>query len=263
MSSPFDAYKPDQIAQLVENVGIAKSRLPALQTMTLAFLAGAFIAFGGMFYTLVITGSELGFGPTRLLGAIVFSTGLVLVIVAGAELFTGNNLIVVAWAERDVSTPRLLRNWILVFTGNFIGSVATAWFYSLSGATGLGAGELLSTIHGIAEGKVALDWQQAFFRGLLCNVLVCLAVWLTIAAHTVEGKITAIILPISAFVALGFEHSVANMYLIPVAMFTGSDITINQFLTNLIPVTLGNIVGGSVFVALVYWVCYLLPRHHD
>lgn len=260
MISSIDAYKPAEIAKQINEVGVKKAHLPALQTITLGLLAGAFIAFGGMFFTVVISGSELGLGPTRLLGGLAFSLGLVLVVIAGAELFTGNNLIVIAWAEKKVSTRALFRNWSLVYFSNFIGSLATAYMVYLAGNLMMGDGVVIKTVHAIAQSKVTLDWQQAFTRGLLCNVLVCLAVWLAFAAHTVAGKIWAIIFPISAFVALGFEHSVANMYLIPISMLYGSEISFMQFLGNLLPVTLGNIVGGSVFVALVYWICYLKPE---
>ena len=254
----MDAYTPKQIAELVNNVGIKKANLPFLQTITLSILAGAFIAFGGMFYTMVITDSALGLGPTRLLGGLAFSLGLVLVVVAGAELFTGNNLIIIAWSEKKITTAQLLRNWGIVYIGNFIGALACAWFVHYSGTLDIANGAVAKTALNIAQGKVALSSSQAFMRGILCNTLVCLAVWLCFAAHTVSGKILAILFPISAFVALGFEHSVANMYLIPIGMLQeGATITVADFIQNLIPVTFGNILGGSLFVALVYWICYL------
>ena len=254
----LDAYAPAQIAELVEQVGERKAGLPLLSTLVLGLLAGAFIAFGAMFFTLVVTDSALGLGPTRLLGGLAFSLGLILVVVGGAELFTGNNLIVMAWAERRVSTLLLLRNWGLVYLGNLIGSLGTALAVHLSGALSIAGGATAETAAAIALAKVGLDPLEAFFRGLLCNALVCLAVWLSFAARRVSGKILAIVFPITAFVALGFEHCVANMYLIPVAMLQGIEgLTIAGFLGNLIPVTLGNVVGGSCFVALVYWVIYL------
>lgn len=254
----LDAYAPARIAAMVEAAGVRKAGLTSLQMLTLGILAGAFIAFGGMFYTLVMTGNPFGFGPARMLGGIAFSLGLILVVVGGAELFTGNNLIVMAWADKKVTTAALLHNWTLVYIGNFIGSVATAVIMAKSGSLDIGGGAVVQTAIKIAQGKVALDPMQAFLRGILCNALVCLAVWLTFAAHHVMGKIMAIIFPIAAFVALGFEHSVANMYLIPVAMMAGAEgVTVSGFIANLVPVTLGNIVGGSVFVALVYWLIYL------
>jgi formate/nitrite transporter len=248
------------VALLVEQVGVKKATLPALQTLALGLLAGAFIAFGAMYFTLVMTGSPLGFGPARLLGGLAFSLGLILVVVGGAELFTGNNLIVMAWADRKITTRQLARNWALVYLANFAGALGTALLVHWSGALALGGGAVAETAGAIAQAKVALGFGEAFFRGILCNVLVCLAVWLCFAAHDVPGKILAIVFPISAFVALGFEHSIANMYLIPIAMLTGAEgVSVAGLLGNLVPVTLGNVIGGGVFVAAIYWVIYL--RH--
>jgi formate/nitrite transporter len=214
-----------------------------------------------MFYTLTITGGDLGFGPSRLLGGVAFSLGLILVLVGGAELFTGNNLIVMAWAERKVTSRQLLRNWVLVYLANFVGALGTVALFYLAGALELSGGAVGQTAARIAETKLNLDFSTAFFRGILCNTLVCLAVWLNFAARDVAGKILAIIFPISAFVALGFEHSVANMYLIPLGMLAnGGGIDFAALLRNLLPVTLGNIVGGSGLVALTYWLVYLRPR---
>jgi formate/nitrite transporter len=256
--SAFDAYTPREIAVLVEGVGVVKARLPALDTLVLGVLAGAFIAFGAMFFTLVTTGNDLGFGVNRLLGGIAFSLGLILVVVGGAELFTGNNLIVMAWADRKITALQLLRNWALVFAGNFVGAVGAAVLVHLSGVLQLDSGAFAAAASQTATAKAALPVTEAFFRGVLCNALVCLAIWLCFAAHTVSGKILAIIFPISAFVALGFEHSIANMYFIPLGWLLGADgVSLGSFLGNLVPVTLGNIVGGSVLVALVYWLIYL------
>jgi formate transporter len=259
--SPQDAYPPAQIALLVEQVGVRKATLPAVPMLALGLLAGAFIAFGAMFFTLVMTDNPMGLGPGRLLGGLCFSLGLILVVVGGAELFTGNNLVVMAWAERKITTRQLARNWTLVYLANLAGSLGTALMVHWSGTLDLGGGAVAATAGAIAQAKVALGFTQAFFRGILCNVLVCLAIWLCFAAHDVPGKVLAIVFPISAFVALGFEHSVANMYLIPVAMIAGADgVTLAGFVANLIPVTLGNVVGGGVFVALVYWLIYLRER---
>ena len=234
----LDAYTPAKIAERIEAAGVAKAALPVGKLFMLGLLAGAFIAFGAMWFTVTMTGNMLGFGPARLLGGAAFSLGLILVVIAGAELFTGNNLIVMAWADGRVSLSRLLRNWTIVYLANFIGAVG-------------------ETAAKIAAGKVALPFAEAFFRGVLCNALVCLAVWLSMAAHSVSGKAIVIVFPIAAFVALGFEHSIANMYFIPVAMMHGAEgITLAGLAGNLVPVTLGNIVGGGGFVALVYWVIY-------
>ncbi len=253
-----DAYSPEQIALKVEAIGIRKAAAPVVPTVTLGVLAGAFIAFGAVFYTAAITGADAASGPVRILGGIAFSLGLILVVVAGAELFTGNNLIVLGWADGRITTRRVLRNWMLVYVANFIGAIATAFLVHWSGVCSNSGGGLGKTAIAIALAKTELGFSQAFFRGILCNTLVCLAVWLCLAAHDVTGKMLAIVFPITAFVALGFEHSVANMYLIPIAMLTGADITPSAFVANLVPVTLGNIVGGSVFVAIVYWLAYRL-----
>jgi len=256
--NPYDAYAPAEIANHIENLGVSKVNLPDMKILVLAILAGAFIALGAMFYTLVITKSGLGFGPERLLGGIAFSLGLILVVVGGAELFTGNNLIVMAWADGKVKTLQLLRNWSIVYLGNFIGALATALIVSWTGLFELGGGSVGETAVRIAEYKVKIPYDQAFFRGIMCNVLVCLAIWLCFAAHTVTSKILAIIFPISAFVALGFEHSIANMYLIPAGMLAGAEhVTVPGFFENILFVTLGNIFGGGVLVAIVYWLAYI------
>jgi formate transporter len=258
----YDAFAPPQIAMLVKQAGVAKARLPLAQTLVLGLLAGAFIAFGAMFYTLTVTGSTMGFGPTRLLGGVAFSLGLILVVVAGAELFTGNNLIVMAWADGLIGGRDVLRNWSLVYAANLVGAVATAFIVHRSGVLALAGGGVGETAAAIARAKVELGLEAAFFRGLLCNALVCLAVWLCVAARGVADKILAIVFPIAAFVGLGFEHSVANMYLVPLAWLAGAEgVTLAGFAVNLAAVTAGNIVGGAGGVALTYWVCY--PRPAD
>lgn len=254
---PLDVVPPARIARLVEEVGIRKARLAFVPMLALAVLAGAFIAFGAMFFTVVVTESALGYGPTRLIGGMAFSLGLILVIVGGAELFTGNSLVVIAWANRDITTLALLRNWGIVYAGNLIGAVATAVLVHLSGILAAGGGAVGETAVGIATAKLALDPGAAFFRAVLCNVLVCLAVWMCFAAQSVSGKVLVILFPVTAFVALGFEHSVANMYLLPVAMLHAGTGDMAAMLVNLLVVTAGNVLGGGVFVALVYWVIYM------
>ena len=252
-----DAYAPAEIAQRVENAGVAKAGLATIPTLVLAVLAGAFIAFGAMLYVVVVTNSGLGFGPERLLGGLAFSLGLILVLVGGAELFTGNSLIVFAWADRKITGTRLLRNWGLVYLGNFIGATATAVMVHWSGIHNLADGAVAASAMRIAEAKLALAPIETFIRGILCNVLVCLAVWLCFAARSVAGKILAIVFPISGFVALGFEHSVANMYMIPAGWLAGSGlVTTGGYAANLLVVTIGNVIGGGVLVALVYWLVY-------
>lgn len=253
-----DAYAPGEIAHLVENIGVRKANLPLVPLAVLGVLAGAFIAFGAMFFTTTVTGSTAGFGFTRVIGGLAFSLGLVLVLIAGAELFTGNILIVMAWADRKVSTSRVFRNWGVIYVANFIGAAAMALMIQWSGVLPLGDGAVGETAAAIAAGKVSIPWFEAFMRGVLCNTLVCLAVWLSLSARTVSGKIMAIVFPITAFVALGFEHSVANMYFLSLGWLLEADgVTLAAIAGNLVPVTLGNILGGAVFVALVYWLVYL------
>ncbi|MEQ9643345.1 MAG: formate/nitrite transporter family protein [Alphaproteobacteria bacterium] len=253
----LDAYSPAQIAERVETIGVAKTRLGTRQTLMLAVLAGAFIALGALFYTVTVTGSTFGFGPTRLLGGLAFSLGLLLVIVGGAELFTGNNLIVMAWADERVSLAALLRNWTLVYVGNLVGALGIAGLVAAAGVMELGGGGVAKTAIAIAHGKLGLGFVEAFARGVLCNLLVCLACWVSFAAHDVAGKVLALMLPVAAFVALGFEHSVANMYILPVAWLAGgTEVTLAGVVANLVPVTLGNIVGGGALVAGVYWLVY-------
>jgi formate transporter len=273
----IDALLPPEMAIRAEYIGVSKAEAPALRTFVLAVLAGAFIALGAIFATTVSAGTNsLPYGVAKLLVGLVFCLGLILVVIGGAELFTGNNLIVMAWASRKVSTRSLLRNWIIVYAGNFVGSVGTAVMLILSKQYTFGGGAVGASALAIANGKVHLEWLQALALGMLCNILVCLAVWLTFSARSTIDKIAAIIFPIAAFVAAGFEHSVANMYFVPTgllikafdpafALATGLDLTSltwgNFIVANLIPVTLGNIIGGSVFVAAVYWSVFL--RHSE
>jgi formate/nitrite transporter len=272
----IDALLPQEMAQRAEYTGERKAAAPAFTTFTLAVLAGAFIAIGAVFATTVSTGGlDLPFGVNKLLAGIVFCLGLILVVVGGAELFTGNNLIVMAWAGRKVSTPALLRNWGVVYLGNFIGAIGTAILMFLTRQYTFANGAVGTTALGIANGKVQLGFVQAIALGLMCNMLVCLAVWLTFSARSTIDKIAAIIFPIAAFVAAGFEHSVANMYFIPFALIikqfdprfvasSGLDLTgltwETFLLNNLLPVTIGNIIGGTVFVAAIYWSVFLRTK---
>ncbi|MBG04540.1 MAG: formate transporter FocA [Rhodospirillaceae bacterium] len=253
----IDAYAPREIAKRVEAAGIAKANLPTLQTLMLGLLAGAFIAFGAILYTVVVTNSGLGFGPERLLGGVAFSLGLILVLVGGAELFTGNNLIVFAWVDKKIPLKALLRNWGLVYVGNLLGALATAVAIHLSGITAMADGAVQETLLRIADGKLSLSVDKAFIRAILCNVLVCLAVWLNFSARSVAGKVLVIVFPIAGFVALGFEHSIANMFFLPAGWLAGSDLAdVSGVVLNIFVVTLGNIIGGGALVAWVYWIVY-------
>jgi formate/nitrite transporter len=263
--SVADAYPPPEIAARVCKVGLAKVTTAVPTMVALALLAGAFISLGSLFYTVTITvgkeGPTLPFGLLRLVGGMTFSLGLVLVVVGGAELFTGNNLIAMAWATGCVQTRQVVRNWIWVYIGNLLGACGTAVLVLFAGIHMLGEGAVGETMVRIARSKIALDPLSAFARGILCNVLVCLAVWLCMGARSVADKILAIVFPISAFVASGFEHSVANMFFLPlgIALTAGSaaPLSLAGALSNLALVTLGNIIGGTVLVALVYWFIYL------
>jgi formate/nitrite transporter len=249
----IDAYKPNEIAALVEAAGTAKAHLPVSSMLTLAMLAGAFIALGAAAYTMVMTGADPGFGPHRFLGGIAFSLGLILVVVGGAELFTGNALMIMAVVDGKVSGAALLRAWTIVYLGNFVGALLIACLFA---GTGLLDGPMGVTARAIAEGKAAIDPIEGFFRGFLCNVLVCLAVWLSIAARSASGKILAVIFPVAAFVMLGLEHSIANMFFFPQGLFAGSKIGAAPILTSMAGVTLGNILGGAGGVALSYRLAY-------
>ena len=276
----LDALPPAEVALKAETVGVTKAGMATFDVFVLAVLAGAFIALGAVFATTVTAGAaDLPYGVVRLVAGLVFTLGLILVIVAGAELFTGNNLIVMAWASRRVATAHLLANWGIVFVGNFVGAFATAVLLFFSEQYTFGAGAVGQSILAIGVAKTSLGFGQAIALGMLCNALVCLAVWLSYGAHTTTDKILAIILPIAAFVAAGFEHSVANMYFISIALLVKSDdafvatldpqpdlsgLTVQSFLVdNLLPVTIGNILGGAVMVGAVYWLVYLRPRRAD
>lgn len=249
-----DAYKPAEIAQLIENAGVAKARLGFGQMLTLAMLAGAFIGFGAAFYLMTMTGADAGFGPQRVLGGLVFSMGLILCIVGGAELFTGNALMVMAAVDGKITLAELLRNWGTVYLGNLVGAVGLAVAFAFTGMLEAPFGE---TAVKIATAKLALPPLAAFAKGALCNALVCLAVWLTFSSRDTTGKILAILWPITGFVALGLEHSVANMFLFPLAYLAGGDIPLGPALLALLWVTLGNVLGGAGGVALAYRYAYL------
>ena len=270
-----DAPLPPAMAARASDLGVSKAGLDTTRTFVLAVLAGAFIALGAMFATVVTAGaSDVPYGLARLAGGVVFTLGLVLVVVAGAELFTGHNLIVMAWADRRVTLGRLLRNWGIVYAGNLVGALATALLVYAARQYEFGDGAVGLNALAIANTKASLGWGQAVALGILCNALVCLAVWLSYGARSLTDKFFAILLPISAFVAAGFEHCVANMFFIPMGLLVKSDdafvsaqgdaapdlatLTWQRFVgANLVPVTLGNIVGGAVMVGAIYWFVYL------
>jgi formate transporter len=270
-----DGFTPPEIARLVETRGVAKANASVLTTFVLAVLAGAFIGLGAVLSTVIGTGSAAGYGVTRWLSGIGFSMGLILVVLAGAELFTGNNLVVMSWVSRHITMTRLLRNWGIVYLGNLVGSLSIVvmvflarWWTQSDNAVGAAALSIATT-------KAGLSFGVIFVRGVLANALVCLAIWLATGARSVADKIFAIIFPISAFVAAGFEHSVANMYFLPIGLLLkhqagvadAAGLSSGQLdsldaagvINNLAASTLGNIVGGAILVGLVYWFVYLRP----
>lgn len=271
-----DSLLPSEMALHAESVGVSKVNMSVSKTLVLAMLAGAFIAFGSIFFTTVTAGSTMSYGITRLIGGLSFSLGLVLVIVGGAELFTGNSLIIMAWANKKINTSQLLKNWILVYIGNMTGALFIVVLMFFSRQYSFASGAVGMNMLNIAKAKCELGFAQAIVLGILCNILVCLAVWLCFSSRSISGKIASIIFPITAFVASGFEHSIANMYFIPEAILvlnSGDEKFLalvntsgqnyesvswsNYLLDNLLPVTMGNIIGGAVLVGLVYWFVFL------
>jgi formate transporter len=272
----LDSLLPPAMAAKAEDIGVKKATMNATSMFVMAVLAGAFIGIGAIFATTAAAGNaDLPYGAGRLLVGLVFSVGLILVIVGGAELFTGNTLITMAFASKKVTLAQLMRNWGIVYLGNLLGSVLTALFVFLGGQYMFGKGAIGLAAINIANAKVNLTFVEALFLGIMCNALVCMAVWMCYSARTTTDKILAIIPPISCFVAAGFEHSIANMYFIPIGLFikdfgspkffeligkTAADFPNltwgNFFVANLLPVTIGNIIGGAVMVGLVYWFVY-------
>jgi len=274
-----DAHSPEEIAARALEAGAKKARRDLPGMLALAILAGAFIGLGGLFATVAMSGSAgvLPYGIIRLLGGLVFSLGLILTVVGGAQLFTGDALMVMAWASGRVGMGRMLKVWLVVWLGNFVGAAGTALLVFLSGQYAFGDGVVGATALSIAKAKTAIPADQAFFLGILCNVLVCLAVWLALGARSVTDKVTAIVFPIAGFVAAGFEHCVANMYFVPLGLLiqwgapepfwtalhlaaeARPHLSLSAFAVNLAAVTLGNVVGGAVLVGAMYWFIYLRP----
>ncbi|MBE7689990.1 formate/nitrite transporter family protein [Tenacibaculum piscium] len=259
-------FSPEEIVHQTLQSSVKKVKKPFITSFLLGVLAGAFIGLGALFYTIVKADETYSFATKQILGGFVFSLGLILVVIAGAELFTGNNLIAIAWAEKKVSTKEMMRNWAIIFFSNMIGALSLAVMVYFSGHLDMNHGAIAETYLKMADVKCGLPFMTAFFRGMLCNILVCLGVWMAMGGKTITDKILAIVFPITLFVAAGFEHSIANLFIIPVGLLikTFSDIQITtQFLSvsgmlkNLIPVILGNIIGGSVLVGLMYHFIFL------
>lgn len=274
-----DALMPRDMALVCEAAGEAKAGRDTLSLFVLGLLAGAFIAFGALFMTVVLTGAgDLPWGVARLLGGIVFSLGLILVIAGGAELFTGDTLMIVAFAGGRIRLAALLKAWAVIYAGNIVGGIGTALIVFLAGQHGFAAGTVGRTALGIAATKAALPSMQLFFLAVLCNVLVCLAVWMSFGARSTIDKVAVIVPPVAAFVAAGFEHSIANVYLLPYALaikawaapefwavirLTAADfpaLTVANTVHNIAVATIGNLIGGSLLVGVVYWFVYLRRR---
>jgi formate transporter len=266
-SDSGNAYSPAEVARRVETAGVAKAQLAFVPLSMLGMLAGAFIGLGAMLSIVVRADTTLGFAATQLASGLAFSLGLLLVVVAGAELFTGNNLLVMAWADGRIRTAQVLRNWTIVAAANFAGASGLAMLVFLSGHADMADGAIGREVIRLAAAKQALPLHEAFVRGVLCNVLVCAAVWMAMAGRSVVDKAVAVIFPVTAFVAAGFEHSIANMYLVPLAMLlqaqagTMGPVTVAASAVNLAVVVAGNLVGGSVLVGLAYHVIYGRKAH--
>lgn len=270
---------PAKIGAYTRDLGITKSRFKPVNSFILAILAGAFIAFaaeGSSMAAFNLLADPKTFGLGRFVAGLVFPTGLMLVVVAGGELFTGNVLLSFAVFERRIQLNTMLKNWIIVYLGNFVGAMGIAYMIAQSGQLNGGANLLGGVTIKIAYAKVSLPFMSAFYLGIMCNWLVCLAVWISYGAQSTMGKLMGVFFPIWLFITSGFEHSIANIYYIPAGIMAktneawaaASGLTAEALaelnyttfaLNNLVPVTLGNIVGGMIFVALAYWFVYLRP----
>lgn len=264
------ANSPEQIVQQTLNTSVKKVKKPFITSFLLGILAGAFIGLGALFYTIVKSDPTYSFATKQIFGGFVFSLGLILVVVAGAELFTGNNLIAIGVAERRVSAKQMFRNWGIIFFSNMFGAVSLAVMVYLSGHLDMNNGEIAKSYLKMAEAKCSLPFSTAFFRGVLCNILVCLGVWMAMGGKTVTDKVLAIIFPITLFVAAGFEHSIANLFIIPLGLIiqnfseyqiASEHLNLSGMFKNIVPVVLGNIVGGSVLVGLMYHFIFLKSQH--
>lgn len=259
----IDALTPAQTEEAVERAGENKTRLSSARTFLSAMFAGMFIGFGALFFLIVTSDSSLPWGPQRFMGGLAFCMGLILVLCCGAELFTGNSLMASDLPRRRIAWTAMLKNWAIVWGGNLAGALMLVMLIALAGTLGLNDGAVGAVAVATASAKVGTGWGTLFVRGILCNILVCLAVRIGFAARSVADKVIGILLPIAGFVAMGFEHCVANMFFLPIGMVGGmlgygdatqaAAITFPSIIINLSAATLGNVIGGTVFVALAYW----------
>jgi len=268
-----DCFSPQEIEAYVEKLGVKKARSPIMASLGQAFLAGMYIGFGGLFFCIVLADATLGFAAQRLLGGLVFALGLGLVAIAGAELFTGNCLLTMAWFQGQIKSWELGKNWVIIWVGNFIGALTLVFLVYMSHHYAMNNGGIAKAVVTLAISKLTPDFVTIFFKAVLCNILVCLGMWMSYAGRSVADKMAGLVLPVAAFIAAGFEHCIANMYLLPLAYVlvaaghapAGLDVsavTIPAIIHNLIPATLGNIVGGGIFVGGVYWFIYRKAYKH-
>ncbi|HIH88256.1 TPA: formate/nitrite transporter family protein [Candidatus Bathyarchaeota archaeon] len=264
--------KPAEIAETICSQYNGKTGIPMAKVFLLAILAGAYVSFGGYLFIVVTSDAAayVGYGLAGVIGGLVFSIGLILIVLGGGELFTGNGLFTISCLSGKARFVDMLKNWVTVYAGNLVGSLLLVVLVFAGGSYLANGGEVAVRVLQISSSKVGISFMDALIRGILCNWLVCLAVWLANSANDTTGKILAIIFPISAFVAMGFEHSVANMFFIPLGILVSGDpalvagagvsvggLNLAGFVGNLIPVTIGNIIGGAVFVAAAYWYAYM------
>jgi Formate/nitrite family of transporters len=268
-----EAYTPQEIEAAVEKLGVKKAHSTVMASLGQAFLAGMYIGFGGLFFCIVLADTTLGFAAQRILGGLVFALGLGLVAVAGAELFTGNCLLTMAWFQGQIKSWEVGKNWVIIWFGNLIGALTLVFLVFMSHHYAMNNGEVGNAVIKLAVSKLTPDFTTIFFKGILCNILVCLGMWMSYAGKSVTDKMIGLVLPVMAFIAAGFEHCIANMYLLPLAYVlvqhghipAGLDVsvvTIPMIVHNLIPATLGNIVGGGIFVGGVYWFIYRKAYKH-
>lgn len=257
-----DALSPAEVEAKVESLGVEKVSMAIPKMFVLAMLAGAFIAFGGMYFCVFLGDSSIPFAVQRMVGGLCFCLGLILVLCCGAELFTGSCLMVCSKCSGKISWGGVLRNWVIVWLGNLAGALLAVFLIYMAQVQGMNGGAVGDAMVNVAAGKVSPDWIHLFFKGVMCNIFVCLAVWIGYSARTVADKVLGILLPISAFVAAGFEHCVANMFFLPMGLllntmgFGAPDVvTFGGIFYNLSAATLGNIVGG-ILVGLAYWFAY-------
>lgn len=262
-----EALTPAQTTKKAEDLGVTKTEMSFGRSFALSIMAGAFIAMGAMFFSLVVGDPALPFAIQRVLGGFLFCLGLILVVVAGAELFTGNTMIVMTAASKRIKWSAVWKNWIVVFFGNFLGALVIVGLVFLSDMSAMNGGQVGQTMVSVAAGKMHADWLVLFAKGIMCNFLVCLGVWMAYASKTVADKILAVVFPITAFVACGFEHCVANMFFLPMGALLAScgiapagidPASVNMLgaLYNWSATVPGNIVGGALMVGMMYWFIY-------